>query len=778
MKKKNKKNTLVKMGLMSLALVIALPAAEEVGGGDDAFSKASSKSSSESTYILQKSVVSAAGFAQDITNAPATISIITPKELLEKPFFDIATAVSNIPGIDTETEWGSNGGRAISIRGLPSKYTLILLDGLRNDNSEPTSTEHFGFPQQASAFMPPAVAIDHIEVIRGPMSTLYDSDALGGIVNMILKQPNLRTPKISLNADTTYNFNDQLFGNTSNLNTYVSVPLVKDYFGISMRTHNTYREPWHVKARYHSEYGGVSYGDNKLYHPFHGYSPTKAEIHYVGGRAFYLINRHHQIYADTAFMLQKYDNTDETIGEHERFLTIMRNYRRNFVFNYAASYEAIKNNLSLQHNYSQSLLEWDRVNYRVGSKVDGDVNNCVKYADDCRPNAITAKDFIIEDKVIIYAIPKNKLSIGARYWDQNYLDETVSTSYLKTGIFSIFGETEYDIIDPLFLTVGLRYSYNSKFKSSFTPRAYLVYNAFENDYGALSLKGGVSTGYKAPYITDTIEKARITTFDGKKIAVGNSGLKPEKSINYEISLLYNYKVLDVGVTYYHNDFSDKILRVNVESKSGSDYDRCVSGWDLFGLAKDAGRCRTWVNTSDAHIDGVETYLAITDWYHFGLNINYTFTYSRTYKEKKNMDLVNTPPHQVNAKLSYDFSKGNGIFLQMTYRSKKPIISATSSFDGISDPGKKNFQPKRPDLEYFKDYVVFDLAGYFKLGKHLNLNIGIYNLLDKNFASPDSFVPISEKRTTASGATDPFLWSKDYTVIQEGRRIYASLNFDF
>lgn len=770
------------IGVISLALVFALPMiADEVsstgGGGGLEF-----KSPNDKVYTLQKSVISAAGFAQDIKEAPATISIVTPEELLQKPYFDIATAIANIPGIDTETEWGSNGGRAISIRGLPSKYTLILLDGLRNDNSEPTSTEHFGFPQQASAFMPPSVAIDHIEVIRGPMSTLYDSDALGGIVNIILKQPDLKKPRVSLNADTVYNFNDQIFGNTSNLNAYASMPLITDHFGISLRTHNTYREPWNVKARFKSEYKGETYGDGKLYHPFHGYSPTRAEIHYIGGRAFLSFDNHHKMYADTAFMLQKYDNTDQTIGEHERFLPIMRNYRENSVVHYTAEYESIKNNLSIQYNYSQSLLEWDRVNYVVGSTAEKDLNNCVKYADDCRPNAITAKDLIIEDKAIIYAIPRNKLSIGMRYWDQNYLDKTISLKYLKTGIFSVFGETEYSIIDSLFLTAGLRYSYNSKFKNSFTPRAYLVYNAFENDYGALSLKGGVSTGYKAPYITDTIEKARITTYDGKKVAVGNSGLKPEKSVNYEISLLYSWKALDVGVTYYHNEFTDKIVRTNKIKPGDKGYDRCAAGYLLFSSASE---CRSWENSSDAHIDGVETYLAITDIHHFGLNVNYTFTLSTSYddKHKKYIDLVNTPHHQVNAKLNYDFTKGNGIFLQMTWRGQKPIVSATSSFEGISDPSKSKEKaepspPKRPDLKYFKGYAVFDLVGYFKLGKHLNFNVGVYNILDKDFASPDSFAPIGAKRKVANGDTDPFLWSKDYTVIQEGRRLYASLSLEF
>lgn len=139
------------------------------------------------TYILDKSVVSASGFAQELKEAPASISVVTKEQLEDRPFRDLAEAVSNVPGVSIDTKAAQTGGYAISIRGMPTSYTLILVDGKRQNVTSSV------FPNGAddgvfTSFMPPLAAIERIEVIKGPMSTLYGSDAIGGVVNIITKR--------------------------------------------------------------------------------------------------------------------------------------------------------------------------------------------------------------------------------------------------------------------------------------------------------------------------------------------------------------------------------------------------------------------------------------------------------------------------------------------------------------------------------------------------------------------------------------------------------------
>ena len=76
---------------------------------------------------LDTSVVSAAGYAQDTREAPASVSVITEKELATKPVTDLGSAIGDVPGVDISTD--KMGASEISIRGFDTSYTLLLVDG-------------------------------------------------------------------------------------------------------------------------------------------------------------------------------------------------------------------------------------------------------------------------------------------------------------------------------------------------------------------------------------------------------------------------------------------------------------------------------------------------------------------------------------------------------------------------------------------------------------------------------------------------------------------------
>ena len=82
---------------------------------------------------------------------------------------------------------GRSGNAEISVRDMPSDYTLVLIDGKRQDVSGAINTFNNGYQQIDNGFLPPLNAIERIEIIRGPLSTLYGSDAMGGVINIITK---------------------------------------------------------------------------------------------------------------------------------------------------------------------------------------------------------------------------------------------------------------------------------------------------------------------------------------------------------------------------------------------------------------------------------------------------------------------------------------------------------------------------------------------------------------------------------------------------------------
>ncbi|MCD8512055.1 MAG: TonB-dependent receptor plug domain-containing protein [Nitrincola sp.] len=143
-------------------------------------------SANDASVRLDDLVISASVFEQKITDAPASISVVSREELEQKNFSNLAEALRTVEGVDVLGNTGKTGGLNISIRGMPSEYTLILIDGRRQGAAGNITPNGFG--EMSTSFIPPVSAIERIEVIRGPMSTLYGSDAIGGVVNIITRK--------------------------------------------------------------------------------------------------------------------------------------------------------------------------------------------------------------------------------------------------------------------------------------------------------------------------------------------------------------------------------------------------------------------------------------------------------------------------------------------------------------------------------------------------------------------------------------------------------------
>ncbi len=180
---------------------------------------------------LDNIVVSASGFEQAMVDAPASISVISREELERTRVTSIADALRNVEGVDVGGAVGKTGGRNISIRGMPSDYTLILIDG-RRQNAAGSVTPN-GFGETSTSFFPPVSSIERIEVIRGPMSTLYGSDAMGGVINIITRRVG-REWTGSIGVENTFN-EDRDFGDRREINLYTSGPLVEDTLGLQLR---------------------------------------------------------------------------------------------------------------------------------------------------------------------------------------------------------------------------------------------------------------------------------------------------------------------------------------------------------------------------------------------------------------------------------------------------------------------------------------------------------------------------------------------------------------
>ena len=180
---------------------------------------------------LDTVVVTATGFEQKIVDAPASISVITREDLARRPYVTLLDAVRDLEGVDVGETRDKTGQGSISMRGMGSDYTLILINGRRQNNHGDIYPNNFGGNQ--FNHIPPLDAIERIEVIRGPMSTLYGADAMGGVINIITYK-SLDTWAGSLTLGRTVE-SDDAYGDDSTADFHLTGPIVPGTLDLAVR---------------------------------------------------------------------------------------------------------------------------------------------------------------------------------------------------------------------------------------------------------------------------------------------------------------------------------------------------------------------------------------------------------------------------------------------------------------------------------------------------------------------------------------------------------------
>lgn len=141
----------------------------------------SSPAFAQATMDLPDIVVTATRQPENIQRQGSAISVVTGEELKTSNPGSLADALRNVPGLIVTENGGSGGTSSVSLRGGTAGQTLVLIDGIKVNDGAAASGD-FDF----STLLPSA--IERIEVLRGPQSALYGSDAIGGVVNIITKK--------------------------------------------------------------------------------------------------------------------------------------------------------------------------------------------------------------------------------------------------------------------------------------------------------------------------------------------------------------------------------------------------------------------------------------------------------------------------------------------------------------------------------------------------------------------------------------------------------------
>lgn len=150
-------------------------------------------SAQQADSALPDIVVTATRNPQAIARTGSAVTIIGPEEIAATGSSQVVDLLRAVPGLDTYESGGAGGVSVVSLRGATPGRTLILIDGVRiNDPTAPSGEFDFGVMSVTD--------LERIEVLRGPQSALYGSDAMGGVVNIITKK-GAGKPRVSVSLE-------------------------------------------------------------------------------------------------------------------------------------------------------------------------------------------------------------------------------------------------------------------------------------------------------------------------------------------------------------------------------------------------------------------------------------------------------------------------------------------------------------------------------------------------------------------------------------------------
>ncbi|MBS9723578.1 TonB-dependent receptor domain-containing protein [Stutzerimonas stutzeri] len=720
---------------------------------------------------LNDTVVSASGFEQKITDAPASISVISQQELQEKRFANLAQALEDVEGIDVRQGTGKTGGLNISIRGMPSEYTLILIDG-RRQNAAGNVTPN-GFNETSTSFMPPMSAIERIEVIRGPMSTLYGSDAIGGVVNIITKKVS-KEWGASLSLDHTYQDN-RSYGDASKASFYTSGPLIDGLVGLQVRG-----------SVYDRGESDLTFNDDSTVSR-RGAAPVEGRNTTVGGRLTLTPNDDHDLSLDIEQGRQVYNNDNCQLGNLDRwgsgsgtagcnteqptqangYKDELRFERDQYALTHTGRFTFGTVDSSLMHNTTETLGRTipggsptrpngsPNPSFRpIGAPYEGYPSIIV--GDD---RELKTRNLVFDTKLVAPIGDAHTTTVGGQWWNAKMTDSLAGEDFEQTTK-AVFAENEWRILDTLALTLGARYDDHEAFGGHLSPRAYLVWNGTDN----WTLKGGVSRGYKAPDVNDLHDGVNGITNQGQSVTIGNPNLKPEESTSTEFGVYFDSLAgFNANATLFHNKFKDKI-----DDSSPFAHPLCVNNPATNSIPQ--GQCTQRVNINEAETQGLELAARWQFAPAWSLSGNYTYTDSQQKSgDDKGAPLTNTPKHMAHARLDWSATDRLTLWFKGEYRGERARFN--QRYTNLSPDNKALVD----QVGQLKAYEVFHLGGSFRASENVTLNASIYNLFDKDFLDGETY--------TSGGTTS---WVSHYIqtsqsttgTIEEGRRLWLSANFTF
>jgi len=669
------------------------------------------------TQKLDEVIVTATRTVRQLSSLPLPALIIGKKEIQNINSTRLNNLLNEQTGLITVSEFV--GGEGIQMQGLDSQYTLILIDGVplvgRSAGTLDISRVSVG-------------NIKQIEIVKGASSSLYGSEALGGVINIITENPKNNGLKGEFNSRFgTFN----TFDNSINLN------YKKEKFAVST----------FINRNSSDGYQFTNAADLNTVDPYSNYTLT-AKLHYD-------ISKNTKVSASGRYYIQDqiYAPTEDEAGK--------------------IKINEWNTHLKVNHKYSdkwQSYFEFYTTRYIADEYLNSVIDNSPFSKSDYN-------ELLMRPEIRAAFNPSKKTSfIGGIGIDHETLDRTDFTTKPKINSPYIYLQYDGYMNDKLNVILGARFDNHSEYNSQFSPKTAIRYKLSDK----VALKGSVGYGFKAPdfrqlyfdftnnfvgytilgynavetAIPELVEQGQILNIV-VPISEFDGALKPENSVGYNFGGTYKpFSNLSMELNLFRNDIQDLIDTQLIANK--------INGQGVF----------SYYNVNQAYTQGLEFNTTLKIDNHFKISGGYQLLFAKDKEAERAFEngevfarlspsspsfqlsksdyfgLFNRSRHMANIKLFYTYDKWHlNTNIRGTYRSKY----------GLLDTNGNSYLDTYDD--FVDAYTIWNWAINKTFKKNYEFGVGVDNIFDFTDA-PES-------------ATDVL-----FVGNIPGRILYAKLNIQF
>ena len=623
------------------------------------------------SYTLNPVVVTGSGHHQRLKSTATPVHVLSRQEIKEQ---GITTFDGALTRMMPQVSMAPNSmGTFLRLNGLGNKYILILINGqkLTGDISNNVDLNRINMAR-----------VKRIEVLDGAASSLYGSDAIAGVINIITDQPTQQL--VSLTSDTRVSGHGQLTEN-------IALDIYKNGFGSYTSFSRDQADSYRINDVEYVK-GSETETQPTIAPFFTGY---RANL--VGQKFTYAPNEHLALNAGIDY---SYKITDRP--ETRKDITGGTDYEMRYKglrWNVGGIYKFTSRN-SLQADFTVDRFRYGK-QYDVATKTNA-IGDYVQ----------SKKQRSMEGQLkAILGLMKNSTTIFGADWRKDYLTATSGNINQNAYTAAAFAQHEMLFFDRLTATVGLRLTYHETFNWHLTPKATLMYAP-----GNFRLRATYSAGFRAPGL-DELYYHYFSVNRGKaQIIFGNKDLKPEKSNYFSLNAEYRTNILAVSVTGFLNRINDMVIRQNIDVDANS-LARLQAEFPEMtdDQAQKLERYSLYKNSDKGDVKGVQVNVSANLFRGFNLSANYVYTYARTCSGDQWTPLERSIRNAATVAANYYHSWGNyGL--------------------NVNVNGRLQSKTYYPDYEDAPGYGVWNLntTHSFDGLKHLFLepSIGIDNIFNK------------------------------------------------